>query len=1128
MLAGGDTVMTLMTGSGGSGFGTSVIGADSCPRRSTYEASCFSFYMNPALYPTARNFLLVVRSWTSASSGTADIRIQGISSGGTPVNTTCSPMLPIRAGCWSTWPNLSFGSYVHSGFGTAAADYHFETTERPGSSTAPQLILFAIGDNYDTTTNWNLSPDLVFFNHSSFVGGTAEYVGGLPFYATATSTIIAGAASNWGATTPFNFQRNDRGPGFGTDADGDGLGSELETVMKTCDSSTSPPAGGISCSSLRFCNPFPGATYDPARCQASMRDSDQDGYEDNLEVYGHNNGIDELAYMARFGADPARFDAFVEVDTGNTSPDSFEPTCTYDDNGWINQLEAQQIVNTYANATASAFPNRNGVPGVGLHLDLPPRPPGAVVLAELPTENPNFGSWGGGTCLRSPSCTADADCLAYGPCPEAGTCTCGPPATGRPRYCNNHNGLGFAQANSRRWLFRYQLSFPGGGGQAEPCGWSGSAGGAEELGHEIGHLACLGHGGPGAPGFVLGARIFSDTQNDRPTYYSRMNYLYQGYGVSSTFTSGTQPVDPLRIGVVNFSSGTAPTLDPLNVPETCPLGVGRPTRPFDDRSDWRLDPPTPSTCNNVDWDGDGVILPAGQTTSAPLWTTYEQGVRRGKESTRWMAIDSAYEVVTTGTLLRVIRNENTSPSTGARVLTTTRATTFTCNHTPNPSPNDRYPYCDIHGGTAATTILDGGNPISTRAFAATDVVPTSLPSEALLVWRNSSNTLSWGRLPQNVNGALASSGVIAGSTPRTLNDGTGLLALARTTTGAVLVYRNPAGQLVQQTMTWAGSPAVPSWGAPLTLPAGMQTGLQGSPGISDSVTTLTPNGVLLAIQQASTSINLYTRSSTGTWSLTTTMTAPGILRGAPIIEFGPPRQRAGVSGVYLYVTIRTATNGYVQRRHSKFNAIDFGSVAPGDGTNWFIFREPIPSSATTAMALDMRASGQGVRGVHSTVAVDVTCDPSANPPRLCPTGASCTVVGSVRHCVASGVPTGLATQACPQGCAGAIDCGPFVLDPTASYGTGGACPPGLTCESIGGSRPFCSLVGYLPVREIRSPAVDGFTPGLHEDFNEWSTMRHGFCAPTRDMRSSSFTPSAYQNPVPGYPARETCSLMPAF
>ena len=138
--AGGDTVMTLMTGTGGSGFGTTVIGADSCPRRSTYEASCFSFYVNPVLYPTARNFLLVVRSWTSASSGTADIRIQQITSGGTPVNTPCIPMLPIRPGCWSTWPNLSFGSYVHSGFGTAATNYHFETTERPGSSTAPDCL----------------------------------------------------------------------------------------------------------------------------------------------------------------------------------------------------------------------------------------------------------------------------------------------------------------------------------------------------------------------------------------------------------------------------------------------------------------------------------------------------------------------------------------------------------------------------------------------------------------------------------------------------------------------------------------------------------------------------------------------------------------------------------------------------------------------------------------------------------------------------------------------------------------------------------------------------------------------------------------------------------------------------
>ena len=72
------------------------------------------------------------------------------------------------------------------------------------------------------------------------------------------------------------------------------------------------------------------------------------------------------------------------------------------------------------------------------------------------------------------------------------------------------------------------------------------------------------------------------------------------------------------------------------------------------------------------------------------------------------------------------------------------------------------------------------------------------------------------------------------------------------------------------------------------------------------------------------------------------------------------------------------------------------------------------------------------------------------------------------------------------------------------------------------------LLVSLAVKETRSPAIDGFTLGLHEDFNEWLTMRYGFCAPTRDVRTQSFTPSAYQNPVPGYPPRTTCSLMPAF
>ena len=110
--SGADTIMTLVTGLG---VPNTILGADGCTRTGGIIESCFTFYMDPAVYPTTRSFAVYVRSFTTATGGTTDLRIQRRGVGGnmgTLAADNCgSPQAwAVGTGCWSRWPNLSFGS----------------------------------------------------------------------------------------------------------------------------------------------------------------------------------------------------------------------------------------------------------------------------------------------------------------------------------------------------------------------------------------------------------------------------------------------------------------------------------------------------------------------------------------------------------------------------------------------------------------------------------------------------------------------------------------------------------------------------------------------------------------------------------------------------------------------------------------------------------------------------------------------------------------------------------------------------------------------------------------------------------------------------------------------------------
>jgi hypothetical protein len=248
---------------------------------------------------------------------------------------------------------------------------------------------------------------------------------------------------------PFALLRNDRGTvgatTFGTDNDGDTLGQELEhSILLTCDATSGPTLNGLSCASLQGCG-----SPTSELCRASLRDTDQDGFEDHLELYGYQSALGlPTTVLPRMGASPCRVDVFVELDVGFNDTTTPFPTCTYNDAGYIDYREATQMASIYRDVTMASAPNRCGSSGMHVHFDLAPAIRGDVA----PPFNAEYaGTWGGATCIRTPECTRDADCNFGGA--TDGLCA-PPPAGGGNRFCTRYNEPAFDIAQNRRWLFR--------------------------------------------------------------------------------------------------------------------------------------------------------------------------------------------------------------------------------------------------------------------------------------------------------------------------------------------------------------------------------------------------------------------------------------------------------------------------------------------------------------------------------------------------------------------------------------------------------------------------------------------------------------------------------------------------
>lgn len=811
-----DSVMSLRDS--GDVNAVTLAGADSCDTPEgpfEFERSCFR-WGSPA-GPDREHFLWL-RAWDTTTAGKADVRYRTVCVG-------CGPGGTDTYSAWQIlWLGVSFGGLVVNGPGPEpSGPVRFETTVRPGSCRAvctSHVILFAAGDNWDTTSNWNLipndpggtlplrgGPDS---HRRDLAAQTAEWAGlGQELGLTPdASTVLAGPMTSYCAG-PLRLIRNDWADAVGVDADGDELGADLEVLLRTCDDVSSPDAGGIACSTRSGCG-SPGS----ALCRASLRDSDRDGIRDDAEVYGAR-----AYYLPCYGAEPSRYDLFVEVDvegvrdlmTNDCNPDPANPPYTTDEAIWMTSV--------YRNLPG--IRNRDWTGGIYLHLDLGFDPDD---LADT-----RWGDFGFSQVL----------------CPGPG-----------------EEPVELGYDDKRGWIFLWQYKDHGGCGGGTPIlQRTGGHGCAYSLVHEVSHSGGLDHYGP---------YNTTDRANGKPHYWSRANYAFEGIG---DFTTG---VDVDR---VSFSDGRFAelALDPQAVAERCPLGDAELdlVDDFGGRLRGYGGGPFPEDqCYGMDWDRNGTFAPLGSTRQAAILLRDMRVQRRtllGPASTG--TAGGALAVAGDVLAWLHVRPDIVADNQLAAQLNFG----FDC---PEDPPE---PCWNPDGGDDDLSLIlghAGGGLIEPSSVAAHGSArPNGTP--VIVVVYVEGSALRYGTL-DGWSSALAwnDRGPVPGALPLAADAQEGTPALARigTTTKLRLVYRTASNQVAQQqatigaaTITWTtGAPATNGAGTPLVSD-------QGAPGVAQITGTL-GNGVVMLLPRATGAIEVHRQTSgSSTWVARGPL--PGYARG---------------------------------------------------------------------------------------------------------------------------------------------------------------------------------------------------------------------------------------------------------
>ncbi len=483
------------------------------------------------------NLILVVRSFSQETSGTADLLKNGEA--------------------WKT--GVPFAG-LHQFYNELLPGAELRTVHQPGGTGATHR-LYVVSDN-------GLSIALRVVGGGPNGAAIARFSDGY-----GKPDVIVGVASPE-AVEEALLIHND----YTHDADGDGLGDNVEAAIGTC-------------STLSDYVRVDGGYEFDCSLAADPRDTDGDGISDGLEVFGRyippvlapeTATASELAELPDvtasigthinlplWGADPRHKDLFIEVDFMQRSPGEMA--------GKVSPAVARQFAAYYQDTLDNPHPlvdlyravtlrNPDGKRGINTHLD-------TGVAPETPEDATIYGDWGGSSVV--------------------------PPVQKEDGSWAGDNPQTAWQTNmsaARRGIFRYIMVYPSGGGQNPLNSFAGSGplNNAWVLAHEFAHAMGLDHGGDPA----------ISQPNCKPNYPSLLNYGYQSYPE------------------VGFSDGVG--IPPLNNTALKEFGAVDPSNTaYLDMLESNYKYYVDREHGHVDWNRDGFI--AGENSTVRAYANYKPG-----------------------------------------------------------------------------------------------------------------------------------------------------------------------------------------------------------------------------------------------------------------------------------------------------------------------------------------------------------------------------------------------------------------------------------------------------------------------------------------------------------------------
>lgn len=1051
----------------------SLAGSDGCEDPVTHtvelQRSCANFRPLPTLPPS--RFFVWVRAMSPWTAGVASVRFRDV--------TADEPFQDLVR-------EAHFGGHLVHGLGPATGIVQIETAELPGSTDSAHEILLAL-DNTDRNVNWFVGFRFAgdgfrtgsggLASHRSFVRGTAQYTGPLvppthPGDRPIDDILVAPLPAS-GTLEPYQVIRNDcvRTPplfscSLATDADQDGLGDELERWLGTCDRPTDPDAFGVSCSRRFGCD-------DPAACNqgSSLRDTDGDGWRDDLELYGFQfwtGGIPDRSRMnfaegghfPRYGASPAHYDVFVDYNYLD-----HDPSTALCDPPPVIQAQRDGVAGIYRGdlpgddpsvppelvATGtSTIRNRDGTRGIHLHVDTYD-----VAAPRYLASDFSAGDWGGSSpCSEEPR-TRD-DCEAVGGAFDDSM-----------SVCSNFDRRMWFTGDSR-WLWRTAADRGPSGARNFFGDYYVSSGGSDVFAHEMGHIGWLTHGGP------IGARVRAhDRLNGSAGQLSRMSYAFDHTAASDH--------------IVTFNEGGHTTLHARGVSERCPFGedplayrrLALASRTFFFRHDDTVQFPVGPGCPNVDWDLDGTI--ATGLVEAPVQSLFdhiERGAYRNRDADtdhpdQFFLSEAGSSLVLSGGRLIRLQIEAFGPGFVPEIRMNSTST-FTCSEDPQPS-GERYPDCGFDG--SEETLFLATRP---QALTATDVVDDGIAA-ILVVWVEDDTRMFWAVLDAAGLRPRGFGEILNHAPLASVVSLDGIPAVARVggSSEISLVYRNsdvPEG--VSEQVAHFDGPGHLFWASPRTVfvaPTGQRlTGAVAATAVD--VPALGGPGAMLLVNTGvlvsdSARFHVLRRTGVGGWSEVGAIPAQLYQVGAPTMAL----RRYAADGVDRWRLVATYR---------------YGTLAAGE----VIYMESNYEDLST-WHTDPFLQNQAVPDIRSVTSVAMTFDER--------TGLAPGLRGAYNQVVT-----------CPSGTA-----------------IGAACPtPGTVCVRLDGDQPLvdltttvgvCSVPGTRLIQaiDLTLPGADGVVPMGHESFDEWATLQAGYCPGVAPADVVPMIPSAYA-------FQDTCPPLP--